>query len=78
MDSPKTDFYLKTTAERPENIQFVPGRATHAVAERYRAPHREFPGHGHMIVAEPGWQEVADAVARFAESHETTPARGGG
>jgi pimeloyl-ACP methyl ester carboxylesterase len=30
---------------------------------------REFPGHGHWVVGEPGWEEIADFVADWLEKH---------
>jgi len=35
------------------------------VARKYRAvsTYREFQGHAHWVVGEPGWEEVAGAVA---------------
>jgi pimeloyl-ACP methyl ester carboxylesterase len=30
---------------------------------------REFPGHGHWVVEEPGWEEIAGSVADWLEAH---------
>src|SRR5205085_1294894 len=38
-----------------------------------RTDFREFPGRSHWIIAEPGWEEVADAVLAWAEAITTTP-----
>jgi pimeloyl-ACP methyl ester carboxylesterase len=48
--------------------RFIPASIVRRIAARYHAPLEVFPGHGHMIVVEPGWQAVADRVMAFAES----------
>jgi non-heme chloroperoxidase len=47
---------------------FIPAPIVKRIAARYHAPLETFPGHGHMIIVEPGWQRVADSVIAFAES----------
>jgi len=34
-----------------------------------KAELREFPGHGHWVVGEPGWEEIAGFVADWLEAH---------
>ncbi len=43
--------------------QFIPAKTVARVARRYRVPVRVMPGRGHMLVLEPGWQELAGIVA---------------
>lgn len=49
--------------------RLVPAATVRAIARRYQtAVHREFPGQGHFVVAQPGWQEVAQAAAQWLEA----------
>jgi pimeloyl-ACP methyl ester carboxylesterase len=50
---------------------FIPPRIGRRVAARYRAPFQLVQGHGHMLVIEPGWEVVADMVARWAGELKT-------
>jgi pimeloyl-ACP methyl ester carboxylesterase len=43
--------------------KFIPAKIVSRVARRYGAPLRVMPGRGHMLVLEPGWQELAGIVA---------------
>ena len=45
--------------------QFIPKGIIERIAKRYDAPLQVFNGRGHMIVIEPGWEEVADAADRW-------------
>lgn len=45
--------------------RFIPAKTVGRVARRYGVPLRLIPGHGHMIVLEPGWQELAGIVAEW-------------
>jgi pimeloyl-ACP methyl ester carboxylesterase len=57
-----------------EDDKFIPAKTVARVARRYGAPLRVMPGRGHMLVLEPGWQELAGIVADwFAD----VAARGG-
>jgi pimeloyl-ACP methyl ester carboxylesterase len=47
---------------------FIPRAIAERVAKRYGAPVQTMIGHGHMMINEPGWEVVADLVARWAES----------
>jgi pimeloyl-ACP methyl ester carboxylesterase len=47
---------------------FIPREIAERVAKRYGAPVQTMIGHGHMVINEPGWEAVADLVARWAES----------
>jgi pimeloyl-ACP methyl ester carboxylesterase len=48
--------------------RFIPKRIVERVAARYHAPLQTFTHHAHMLILEPGWTAVADAVARWIES----------
>jgi pimeloyl-ACP methyl ester carboxylesterase len=50
--------------------RFIPASIVRRIAARYRAPLETFPGRGHMIVVEPGWEAVADRVITFDEGAE--------
>lgn len=41
------------------------------VARKYepRSTYLEFPGHGHWLVGEPGWQEVASSIGDWLDRH---------
>jgi pimeloyl-ACP methyl ester carboxylesterase len=45
--------------------RFVPPRVARRLARRYRAAHREFPGMGHVLVSEPGWEAVVEYVGEW-------------
>jgi pimeloyl-ACP methyl ester carboxylesterase len=51
--------------------RFIPASIVRRIAARYQAQLEIFPGRGHMIVVEPGWEVVADRVMAFAESAGT-------
>ena len=43
--------------------RITPASVVSKVAEKYRnATYKEFPNHAHWIMAEPGWQEVAEYI----------------
>jgi pimeloyl-ACP methyl ester carboxylesterase len=45
--------------------KLVPAAVARTVARRYRADFREYAGHGHYIMREPGWEKVAADIARW-------------
>jgi hypothetical protein len=47
----------------PTDDKFIPAKTVGASRAPIRCSARVMPGHGHMIVLEPGWQEVAGIVA---------------
>ncbi len=51
--------------------RITPASAVRRVAEKYRrvSTYREFPDHAHWLLGEPGWQEVAEFVARWLEQN---------
>ncbi|HKU98631.1 MAG TPA: alpha/beta hydrolase [Vineibacter sp.] len=56
-----------------EKDRMTPPGVVRRVARRYAAEHREFPGQGHWIVGQPGWQEVASFAADWVESRLPAP-----
>jgi alpha-beta hydrolase superfamily lysophospholipase len=46
--------------------------AAHAAAKA-RTDYREFAGRSHWIIAEPGWEEVADACVQWARARQCLP-----
>jgi len=48
--------------------RFIPKAIGARIAKRYRVPLRTMPAHAHMLVIEPGWEEIATAVATWIES----------
>ncbi len=48
--------------------RFVAPRIGRALAKRYDATRLDYPNHAHFLVAEPGWERVADDVARWLDS----------
>ena len=51
-----------------DDDRFIPKHIVERIAKYYRAPFVTMVGHGHMLIAEPGWEVVADAVARWLEA----------
>ncbi|HEX2887911.1 alpha/beta hydrolase [Vineibacter terrae] len=49
--------------------RLTPGAVVRRVAQRYApvAEHREFAGHGHWVVGQPGWQDIATFAADWLE-----------
>lgn len=47
--------------------RFLPPRIARAISRKYDCEYREYAGHGHYIVGEPGWELVADDVAGWLE-----------
>jgi non-heme chloroperoxidase len=45
----------------------IPPHCVAEVARRFGGDFLSFPGHAHELVAEPGWQDVAGAIAGWAE-----------
>jgi pimeloyl-ACP methyl ester carboxylesterase len=52
-----------------EHDRFIPPRIVARVARRYSAPLEIVRGHGHMIIVEPKWEELADRVERWIREH---------
>ena len=47
---------------------FIPLSRGRRVAARYGAPLREAPGRGHMLIIEPGYEELCDWIAEWTRS----------
>lgn len=45
--------------------RFIPPRIVAKIARRYRAPLQTIPEHGHLVIMEPGWEELASHVASW-------------
>jgi pimeloyl-ACP methyl ester carboxylesterase len=45
-----------------EYDRFVPPKTVAKIAGRYHAPLTTIPGHGHIVIQEPGWQSLAATV----------------
>ncbi len=52
-----------------EDDRFIPARVVERVARRYGAPLDVAPAHGHMLIVEPGWEQLADRVERWIREH---------
>jgi non-heme chloroperoxidase len=46
----------------------VPVAISGRIARKYGAAHLTFPGHGHFILLEPGWEQPAAAIAQWMAS----------
>jgi pimeloyl-ACP methyl ester carboxylesterase len=51
-----------------EHDRFVPPRTVAKIARRYGAPLTIIPGHGHIVIQEPGWESLAASVADWITS----------
>jgi len=51
--------------------KITPASVVHKVADKYHAAYKEFPNHAHWVVAEPGWQEVAEFAADWLKKSIT-------
>jgi pimeloyl-ACP methyl ester carboxylesterase len=51
-----------------DDDRFIPLDTARRVAALYHASMQTVLGHGHMLILEPGWQVIADTVARWAVS----------
>ncbi len=48
--------------------RITPARVVRRVAKKYGAAYKEFENHAHLVVAEPGWEEVAEYVSGWLKS----------
>ena len=49
--------------------RITPAKVVRKVARLYgQAEYKEFPDHAHWVVGEPGWEGIADSIARWLES----------
>lgn len=49
--------------------RITPASVVRTVAHRYQAAYKEFPHHAHMVICQPGWQDVARFVADWISSN---------
>ncbi|HWG52029.1 MAG TPA: alpha/beta hydrolase [Gemmatimonadaceae bacterium] len=49
--------------------RFVVPRVARALAQKYRGAYREFEEHGHYIIAEPGWDVMAEEIESWLSQH---------
>ena len=52
-----------------DDDRFIPLSIVRRVAERYGAPLSVAKDHGHMLVLEPGWEEIAARVAQWIDAN---------
>jgi pimeloyl-ACP methyl ester carboxylesterase len=55
---------------------FIPLSRSERVARRYDAPIRVAPGRGHMLIIEPGYEQLCDWIAEWAGANFNTEHRG--
>jgi pimeloyl-ACP methyl ester carboxylesterase len=55
---------------------FIPLSRAERVAQRYDAPVRVAPGRGHMLILEPGYEEICDWIAGWVRSQFGSRERG--
>jgi pimeloyl-ACP methyl ester carboxylesterase len=48
--------------------RITPAKMVRRVARRYDATLREYPGHAHMLLMEPGWERIAGDIAGWIET----------
>ena len=55
--------------------RITPVSVVRQVAEKYggKATYKEFPGHAHWVVAEPGWEEIANYVEGWLDGIMVAP-----
>ena len=47
----------------------TPARSVRRIAKKYGADLREYPGHGHWLPEEPGWEAIAGDILSWLETH---------
>jgi non-heme chloroperoxidase len=45
--------------------RFIPPRIVRRIARRYGVEAEVHEGHGHLVIGEPGWEQLADDIARW-------------
>jgi pimeloyl-ACP methyl ester carboxylesterase len=51
-----------------ERDGITPPAVVRQVARKYGAEYRQFPGHAHFVISEPGWEEIAESVDRWLKA----------
>lgn len=49
--------------------EITPAKMVRKIARKYRAPYREYAGHAHMLMLEPGWEQVAADLRDWLDEH---------
>jgi pimeloyl-ACP methyl ester carboxylesterase len=59
-----------------EKDRIVPVSITRKVAEKYKrvSTYKEFSGHSHWVIGEPGWQEIAEYIKEWLHQALSKPA----
>jgi pimeloyl-ACP methyl ester carboxylesterase len=55
-----------------DDDHFIPLRTVQRTAAKYRSPLHVAPGHGHLLMQEPGWESVADAIATWIDANASS------
>lgn len=50
--------------------RITPVSVVRRVAKKYRADYKEFEGHAHWVLGEPGWENIADFVSKWMDKKE--------
>lgn len=71
----RTQPLLITEGDRDRLVTPYLSRAAYRLQRKSAAPtdYLAFPGRSHLLLAEPGWEEVAAACVAWAEAQDTTP-----
>jgi non-heme chloroperoxidase len=54
--------------------RFVPPRIVRRIARRYGIAAEDLTDHGHMVIAEPGWETLAGTIASWLDEHDVREA----
>jgi pimeloyl-ACP methyl ester carboxylesterase len=68
IDVPARDIRVPMLVVGGDADRFIPIGVTRRVAQRYGAPLHVARGHGHFLLAEPGWEEHATAVIDWIDA----------
>ena len=49
--------------------RLVPASVHRKMARKFGSTYREYAGHGHYLMREPGWEVIADDAASWIEEH---------
>jgi pimeloyl-ACP methyl ester carboxylesterase len=56
-----------------DDDRFIPLRVVRHIAARYGAPLRIARGRGHMLILEPGWEEIATWISEWLDTLHIPP-----
>jgi non-heme chloroperoxidase len=58
-----------------ERDRIHPGSVTRKIAEKYKrvSTYKEFSGHGHWVIGEPGWEEIAEYINEWLHQALSKP-----